>query len=312
MLKYILTIFLLIPIASIAQSLEITTNLTTDPQKAPFVVDDIHTFNRAFKMLTIGSDTAKILQTEYLDKGSPGLNMFIEKYDLNVARLTKAIGKRPEKYASLSTLVDPLNEKIKTYRKAYAKLKDYIPEVVYPPTYFVVAGYWGIGSGSVEGQLISVEKWKRPLEDKSTLLIHELVHFQQLVAIGYEKYAALFGPEKSLLGLCIREGIGEFFSYLVNGKITQGKALEYVLENEKRLWKQFQSDMSGRETGDWMWAKPADPNQPRHVGYAMGFRIVQSYYEKAVNKDKVVKEILAVTDYDQFLHKSEYALKFEE
>jgi hypothetical protein len=312
MLKYILTIFLLIPITSIAQSLEITTNLTTDPQKAPFVVDDIHTFNRAFKMLTIGSDTAKILQTEYLDKGSPGLNMFIEKYDLNVARLTKAIGKRPEKYASLSTLVDPLNEKIKTYRKAYAKLKDYIPEVVYPPTYFVVAGYWGIGSGSVEGQLISVEKWKRPLEDKSTLLIHELVHFQQLVAIGYEKYAALFGPEKSLLGLCIREGIGEFFSYLVNGKITQGKALEYVLENEKRLWKQFQSDMSGRETGDWMWAKPADPNQPRHVGYAMGFRIVQSYYEKAVNKDKVVKEILAVTDYDQFLHKSEYALKFEE
>jgi hypothetical protein len=44
----------------------------------------------------------------------------------------------------------------------------------------------------------------------------------------------------------------------------------------------------------------------------MGFRIVQSYYENASDKEKAVKEILAVTDYNQFLHKSEYALKFEE
>jgi hypothetical protein len=299
-------------LAPFLRAQKITSNLTTDPQKAPFVLDDIHTFNKAFKLLTIDSDSIKILQTEYLDKGTPGLKMFIEKYDLGVERLMKAIQKRPEKYASLANLPDPLEEKITLYRKAYVKLKKYIPDVVYPPTYFLVAGYWGIGSGSVEGQLISVEKWNRPLEDKSTLLIHELVHFQQVVAVGYEKYAALFGPEKSLLGLCIREGIGEFFSFLVNGSITQGKALEFTLKNEKRLWIELQKEMNGSETGDWMWSKPADPKQPRHVGYAMGFRIVQSYYDTAPDKDIAVKEILSVMNYSEFLQKSGYANKFEE
>ena len=291
---------------------EITSNLTTDPQKAPFVLDDIHTFNNAFKLLTSESDTVQVIQSNYLDKGTPGLKMFIEKYDLTAERLTKAIQKHPEKYASLSEISDPLQEKITVYRKAYEELKNYIPDIVYPPTYFLVAGFWGIGSGSVEGQLISVEKWKIPLEDKSTLLIHELVHFQQVVAIGYEKYAALFGPEKSLLGLCIREGIGEFFSYLVNGAITQGKALRFVLQNEKSLWEQLQKDMYGTETGDWMWSKPADPAQPPHVGYAMGFKIVESYYNNAADKSTAVKEILAVTDYKKFLQNSGYAQKFDE
>jgi hypothetical protein len=297
--------------SSAIQGQEITTNLTTDPAKAPFILDDIHTFNRAFKLLTIDSDTTKILQTKYFDKGTPGLKMFIEKYNLTVERLTNAIKKQPEKYASLSNLPEPLQEKIKIYRQAYSKLKDFIPGVVYPPTYFLIAGYWGIGSGSVEGQLISVEKWKRPLEDKSTLLIHELVHFQQVVAVGYEKYAALFGPEKSLLGLCIREGIGEFFSYLVNGSITQDKALQFTLKNEKRLWEELQQEMHGSETGDWMWAKPKDPEQPRHVGYAMGFRIVESYYKNSKNKQQAVKEILSVTNYKDFLNKSGYTSKFE-
>lgn len=311
-LSTILYSCLLLMIFTFSQSSgqQITTNLTADPDKAPFILDDIETFNTAFKLLTTDSDTAKILQTEYLDKGTAGLKIFIEKYDLSVERLVGAIKKRPEKYASLHDLSDPLEEKINIYRKAYAKLKEFIPGVVYPPTYFLVAGYWGIGSGSVEGQLISVEKWNRPLEDKSTLLIHELVHFQQVVAVGYEKYAALFGPEKNLLGLCIREGIGEFFTYLVTGKITQSNALEFTLKNEKRLWNWLKKEMDGTETGDWMWAKPEDPDQPRHVGYAMGFKIVEAYYNNAKDKQKAVEEILSVTDYPAFLNKSGYAAKF--
>ena len=60
-----------------------------------------------------------------------------------------------------------------------------------------------------------------------------------------------------------------------------------------------------------MWSKPADPDQPRHVGYAMGFKIVEAYYNKAKDKKKAVEEILSVTDYPEFLIKSGYAAKFE-
>jgi uncharacterized protein YjaZ len=187
-----------------------------------------------------------------------------------------------------------------------------MPNAVFPPTYFLIGAYRGIGSGSVEGQLITVEKWQKPLEDKRPLLIHELVHFEQVVAVGYEKYKALFGPEKSLLGLCIREGTAEFFADLATGEITQDEALDYTLKHEKRLWDWLQKEMGGRETGDWMWKKPEDPEQPRHVGYVMGYRIVQAYYNNAEDKAQAVREILSVTNYPAFLRKSDYAVNFSD
>ncbi|UCE17266.1 MAG: hypothetical protein JSV84_10215 [Gemmatimonadota bacterium] len=286
--------------------------LTMDPQQARFVYDDIHTFVHAHGLLTPGCDSVAILQSEYLDKGTPGLRMFIEKYDLTAERLVKAIRTHPEKYDSLGDLPDLISAKEPSYREAFVELKRLIPNAVFPRTYFLIGAYRGIGSGSTEGQLISVEKWKRPLEDKRTLLIHELVHFQQVMAVGYDKYKALFGPEKNLLGLSIREGTAEFFANLVTGKITQDEAVDYTLKHERRLWHLFRKEMNGAETGDWMWSKPSDPEQPMHVGYVLGSLIVEAYCTNANDKSKAVREILGVTDYQAFLEQSRYAEKFEE
>ncbi|MHC4941526.1 MAG: DUF2268 domain-containing putative Zn-dependent protease [Planctomycetota bacterium] len=291
---------------------DVTENLTTDPTKAQFIFTDVELFLHAHEMLTPECDSIAILQAEYIDKGSPGLKKFIEKYGLTAEMLDEAIRKRPEKYGSLHDMPELLAAQAQAYREAYAKLKKYIPKAVYPPTYFLVEAFRGIGSGSTEGQLISVEKWNRPIEDKRTLLIHELVHFQQVKAVGYEKYKKLFGPEKNLLGLCIREGTAEFFADLVTGTITQDEAVAYTLKHEKRLWEWFLKEMHGRETGDWMWKKPTDPEQPRHVGYVMGHLIVEAYYNNAKDKAKAVSEILSVTDYPAFLEKSGYADKFKE
>jgi len=296
----------------IAGAQEVTSNLTEDPAKAPFVFTDIESFVAAHGKLTDGADTLAILQVEYLDKGTPGLKMFIEKYGLTAERLAGAIQKHPEKYGSLADMPELLAEQARLYRKSYAALKLVMPNAVFPPTYFLIGAYRGIGSGSTEGQLITVEKWHKPLEDKRPLLIHELVHFEQVVAVGYEKYKALFGPEKSLLGLCIREGTAEFFADLVTGEITQDEALDYTLKHEKRLWGWFQKEMDGRETGDWMWKQPEDPEQPRHVGYVMGYRMVQAYYNNADDKAQAVREILSVTDYPAFLRKSGYAESFSD
>ncbi|UCD64459.1 MAG: hypothetical protein JSW34_03225, partial [Candidatus Zixiibacteriota bacterium] len=138
-----------------------------------------------------------------------------------------------------------------------------------------------------------------------------MVHLQQVMAVGYPKYLALFGDEKNLLGLCIREGTAEFFASLTTGRITQDEALEYTLEHEERLWNWLAQEIDGPETGDWMWQKPADPEQPYHVGYAMGFRIVEAYYNQATDKAQAVKDILGVTDFVSFLNDSHYADRFE-
>ena len=64
--------------------------------------------------------------------------------------------------------------------------------------------------------------------------------------------------------------------------------------------------MSGKDTKDWMWSEPEDPEQPRDVGYLIGARIVQTHYEKALDKAKAVSEILSVRDYPAFLERSGY------
>ena len=81
---------------------QITTNRKTNPGEADFIYQDIENFISCHKMLNNDSDTLTILQTEYLDKGTPGLNMFIGKYDLTSERLVKALRKYPEAYHSLS------------------------------------------------------------------------------------------------------------------------------------------------------------------------------------------------------------------
>lgn len=285
--------------------------LTTDPNKALFVYEDVQNFLRVFKLLPAGGDAVEILQKEYLDKGSAGLKMFVQKYDLTAERLAKAIKKYPQKYAALKDMTQWLGEQEESTRRAFAKLKRLIPQAVFPPTYFLVGSYRGIASGSAEGQLVTVERYERNAAHHATLTIHELVHFQQAMAVGMLKYQALFGPEKNLLGLCIREGTAEFFADLVTGKITQEEARDFVIKHEKELWEQFRKEMNGRETGDWMWKQPKNPDQPPHIGYYLGCRIVQAYYENAKDKAAAVQEILSVTDYPAFLEKSGYAKKFE-
>ena len=316
MMRKVLNSFLLgiliITLYGSPMNAQLSDYLTMDPQQARFIYEDIHTFVRAHKLLTPGCDSLAVLQTEYLDKGTPGLKMFIEKYDLTAERLVKAIRKYPEKYAALGDMPELIAAKEDSYREAFTKLKELIPNAVFPRTYFLVAGHRGIGSGSTEGQLISIEKWKKPIEDKRTLLIHELVHFQQVMAVGYDKYKALFGPEKNLLGLCIREGTAEFYANLVTGNITQDEAVDYTMKHERRLWEWLRKEMHGQETGDWMWSKPSDPEQPRHVGYVMGYLIVESYYNNATDKTQAVREILGVTDYKAFFEQSGYAEKFVE
>ncbi len=297
---------LLLVVTGVGHCQEVTTNLTDKPEEASFVYDDVLNFIRAQEMLADGGDTLVILQAEYIGRGTPGLKMFIEKYGLTPERLAKAIRKYPDQYASLKRMPRQLKSLEGEAREAFVKLKKYIPGAVYPPTYFLVEAHRGIGSGSTEGQLISVDKWKPPLDHQITMIIHELVHFQQVVAVGYDKYKALFGPEKSLLGLCIREGTAEFFADLVTGRITQDEGLEYTLKHEERLWEQFETEMNGEETGDWMWKKPEDPEQPYHVGYAMGYRIVEAYYNNAEDKAGAVNDILSVTDYQGFLDQSGY------
>lgn len=283
----------------------------TDTNKAEFVYDDIQNFIRAYQMLDEKSDTANILQSEYIDNGSPGLKAFIDKYGLSSKTLAKKIQKYPKDYEALGKKLDWLISQEDSIKMSFRKLNQFIPDAIFPPTYYLVGMQRGICSASEVGQLITIEKYARKVVDKSqrTYLVHELVHMNQVMVIGLDKYRAIYGEEKSLLALTIREGVAEFFTEMVTGSYTQEQARKFVVENEAKLWEKFQNEMFDSETEDWMWSLPSDPEQPQNIGYVLGAMIVEFYYKHSMDAVEAIKNILSITDYEVFIKEVNYSQK---
>ena len=287
----------------------LTTNVTPDPAAAVFVVDDLQRFVAATDRIAAGEDAAMVLQRDYLDLASSGLKIYIEKYDLTAERLVSAMQLHPDKYAAIDATIDALNSQRDAFRQIYAEIKQIMPDSVFPPTYFVVAGHRGIGSGSIEGPLISIEKDtpESIRTDLAATLVHEMVHMQQLAALAEAYFVIFNGPERTLLALCIREGVATYFSEIITGgSVHKNAARDFLLAHEEELWSAFEREMLGGETGDWLWSEPENPEQPQDVGYAMGARIAEYYYENADDKPRVVRELLGVTDYPELLKRSGY------
>jgi hypothetical protein len=284
---------------------QLTTDLARRPAEAVVVYDDIEHFVRAFGLLETQSDSAAVLQTEYLDKATPGLAEYIDRYELTAERLLAAIRRDPRAYRRLRTEVRRLAVQEHALREAFAAFQRLIPSAVFPPTYYVI-GVERVSAGSEVGLLVTAGPRRTP-QGNAQLVTHELVHFQQLMAQGLETYRAIYGPRQSLLAISIREGTAEFLVRLALGEHQQRREYEYCVEHEPELWERFRAEMYGAETGDWMWTRPADPEQPWNLGYMVGMRIVEAYYEQAGDKAQAIEEILGITDYRRFLERSGYA-----
>ena len=103
-----LTIFILfISTVSFAQS---GPQLNRDPATVKFVTSDIDNFWRAYDLAAKETDKVKrvaIFQTEYLDKGSPGLKDFLRLRINSAENLVGTMDRMP-KYETVTTLVKRL------------------------------------------------------------------------------------------------------------------------------------------------------------------------------------------------------------
>lgn len=283
--------------------------VTRDPRAAELVFRDVENFLRARAAAEGEVSLEEALQREYFDRASPGLRMYMAKYGLTLERLLRAIESEPADYDRIPENLVALRARADAFRATYAKLSRTLPGAVFPPTYFLVAEHHGRSSGSIEGPLISVEHHTPTTieHDLPATLVHEMVHMQQLNAVG-ERYFEIFsGPGRSLLALSIREGAATFFAEVVaGGSPFKNEARRYLEAHEEATWSRFESMMLGPETGDFLWSQPEDPEQPRDVGYAIGARIVETFYEQQEDKVKAAEVILGITDYPAFLALSGY------
>ena len=136
--------------AQVGAQQRLTSNVRHDAAEAEFVYDDIENFVQARQAIAGGMDSTEALRTLYFERASPGLQMFVEKYDLTVERLRVAMANYPEAYARIGENLEALRAQRPSFVEAYEAIKRTLPVAVFPPTYFVVAGHRGIGSGSID------------------------------------------------------------------------------------------------------------------------------------------------------------------
>jgi hypothetical protein len=272
------------------------------------VLDDVRNFVDAYERLETSPDTVAALQTHYLDRGTPGLQAFMEKFPFTAEELAQAVRANAADYGGLSqrlAWLQSMRESIAQAGDSLARLGTGASPL---PVYLVVGAHNDVASGSKAGALVTVEVGAARAE-KSNLLplaMHELTHVYQFSTIGMERYQTIYNDRKTLLALTLREGIADFLAKLVTGRTTQERAHAFLTENRSRMWEAFVADMCGEETGDWMWRRPSDPNQPSYVAYALGAEIAESYYDREPDKRRAIAAMIAIDDYPAFLLASGY------
>ena len=289
-----------------------------DPNDAKLITSDIQNFWRAYD-LAKPDNQVEVFEREYLKRGSEGLQDFIKLRITSADALVKTINKNPKYYASIreSTYrVEAMQMKI---RACFYALKYLYSDAVFPDVYFVIGRMSSGGTTSVRGLLIGTEMhgrtnrtpedelsdWLkqvlRPIEDVPYIVAHELIHYQQ-------KNGAQL--KTTLLYQSIKEGSADFVAELISGGTINPHLHAYGNPKEKQLWEEFRQEMDGTNLSKWLYNGVTLKDRPADLGYYMGYKIVESYYNRMKDKRQAIKDILEFKNAAQFLKDSGYEAKF--
>lgn len=293
--------------------------LTANPDDVKVVTSDIDNFWGAYNEATPSNDSI-VFRDAYLEKGSPGLKEFARLKIANPSYFAMRVWNRSRYYASIRSSTMAIRAMENQIRGNLLKLKDLYPDALFPDVYFMIGPMNAGGIATEEGLVIGAElfsevpsspldeldPWEvsaiKPVDKIPSVVVHELVHFQQ----RYQSSA------ETLLGWSIGEGSADFLAELVGGSRINELQHAYGDRHEVELWEEFKQAMGGNDLSNWLYngGSPAlsgnTTGRPANLGNYFGYRICQAYYERASDKKQAIKEMLEVRDFSRFLAASGY------
>ena len=297
------------------------------PDSARIVTEDIPRFWAAYDAST-PETRAAVLQRDYFDRATPGLEDFLGIKIVSVERMAETIDARPRFYASIRPSTLRVAEAEPEIREAFRRMEALYPDAVFPDVYFLVGRMTAGGTISQRGLLIGTEFLGRtpdmPLDelgawyqavigpvDRTPLIVaHELIHYQQDFNV----------PERTLLVGALQEGSADYLGEMISdGGGFNAHIHAWADPREEAVWCAFQAEMDGDDTSDWIANGGSPGNRPAgldyaDLGYYVGYKIAQAYHEqaRAAGRDDpdVVRAILHIDDAPAFLEASGYAQRF--
>ncbi len=291
----------------------------TDPLRVKLVSTDIDNFWEAHEAFTENPNKAdEIFRTLYFDKASIGLlDYYVSKIG-SVESFVTNQKKKPEFYKAIkeNTLkIDIYKKEIKDH---LVKLKDLYPAASFPNIYFVIGKFNSAGTASDNGLLIGVDQisksadipttelnlWEKNVYSESKnipiIVVHELIHFLQDNMM----------KDTSLLSNAVQEGMADYIAYLCTGENLSKRQHDFAKNQELKIWEEFTKEMDLNKSENWIANGDQESDtKPADLGYYIGFKICEAYYEEAKDKKAAIAEMLSITDYHDFLNKSKYDSK---
>ena len=280
---------------------------------------DIDNFWIAYDALENSKDSIQTIQNLYINKASPEFKKFIKIGNFKAKAYVNWIKDIPSFWKTVRPGTLAVKKKKPEIDKVYNNLQKIYDGFQAPDICFAISPLGSGGTTSkgliligteiatVNSNYVDISEingfFKNIFQNSSgdivSMIAHELVHTQQ--PQGDNENA-------SLLSQAIIEGAADFIGRKILGKPTMNKVIyNYGEEHQQALWKEFKQDINmnkGFDDTDWFYNYHS--NRPADLGYYIGYKIVESYYNNSKDKKKAIKEILEMENPKEFLRKSRY------
>lgn len=289
----------------------------TDPAGVRVVTSDVANFWRAYDELALArtwDDSLQAIEDLYLDQASPGLREFSRIRLEGPEDLLRAVNLAPAYYSAVRDQTLGLGKWAPAIRESLRALQGLYPEAVFPDIYFLIVGFISQGTLTDVGLYIGAEMVSAdaatPLDELPAafrvvdltpsvipcIVVHELVHYQQDYSRG-----------NSVLRQALREGVADFMTMQAVGCTPTAAAVyDYGKRHEAALWAEFREVMHGTDFGPWFYNAATSTDRPANLGYWMGYQIASAYFDRAVDKQQAVHDLLHIGDAGEILTRSGY------
>jgi len=272
-----------------------------------YILDDAERFAKLF---THASELdEKKIKNKYLNLGTKGVEIFTPHRIKNEKNLLRAISEDLGAYKKGIDLCLPAARSISSDAKeVLSDVKTLLEQEKSAPTYILFGADNSGGTASKEGLSLGLEVLCRfadtEEEAKEVILgfvAHEIVHVYQ------SRLPENKTKKHTLLRQALSEGFADFVANSVLGRVnlSEVERHSFGVKNEGIIWAEFKTVMNGGDFKPWMYGAGGE-GRPNDLGYWLGKRIAQSYYEKAEDKKKALEELLYLKDPQSILLTSGY------
>jgi hypothetical protein len=265
-------------------------------------IEDVERFFRIYDSAD-GRPSAEQLQRDYLDPGSEGLHQFARMRNINGARIAGALAKNPALYSKARGCMAVLPQVRRRLEVALGELSRLYPGARLPPVTIAVGRGKPVGvGGPATGVQIGLEAlcaadFLNPdIEDRFVYVIaHEYAHVQQRQTFTEDE-------NPTVLSGSLMEGAAEFVGELISGHVSYAYFGALTQGREKEIETAFVADQDKTDVSNWFYN--STPEKPGDLGYWVGYRIAKSYYQRASDKRRALREIIEMKDPKAFLARS--------